>query len=268
MNIKYIFICFAIFLAGCTPYPHTYNHEVQKTPILTEKRILINSNGNFDGKPLTGIEFNRIMEKKINDGNWKGYVVHSITAAPWNNTWSSKGLTIPTNISYAGTYNDRKFYENSGNDKGITSRDMAGWYGFHVDKSEITNHGGYVGVNAFGVQVDVETLSTRGASIIFGSTQINKGYPNNVWADINVIGEIPYDFNINELKIEYLAKITGISRSFIDVNSPTIFNPSDTDHRTQLFTGELLAARLINIKTGVVYPVKLEWVFRTREAFL
>ncbi|ELR5863137.1 hypothetical protein R3131_005055 [Salmonella enterica] len=258
----------ASFLAGCsTQQKHLSPAKVERVPVLMEKRVAISSEGDFSGKPLTGAQFNRIIAKKIDEGSWKGYVVHTVTAAPWNNTWSSKGLSVPTNITYAGTYQNRNFYENSGNDKGITSRDMSGWYGFHVNMAETTKHSNYTGVNAFGVKANVEVLNTRGASIVFGSTQINEGSSNPVWPDIDVIGGVPKDINLKDLKIEYLARITGMHRSFIEGNSPTLSDPSDTNHQTQIFTGDLLAARLINAKTGAVYPVKLEWVFRTRGAF-
>lgn len=255
-------------LSGCVPqYQYKKFDNVTYPIVINERRVPINAEGDFSGKPLTGAQFNRILSKKIEDGSWKGYVVHSLTAGPWNNTWSVRGLTVPSNIVYAGTYKRDNFFEGNGNDGGVSSRDMAGWYGFHVNMAETTKHGHYTGVNAFGVSAKVEQLNTSGAEIVFGSTQINDGSPEAVWADIDVIGAVPEDVNLNDLKIEYLARITGLQRTVIDRNTPTLSNPSYTAHRTQIVTGDLLAARLINAKTGKVYPVKLEWVFRTRNAF-
>lgn len=258
----------AVSATGCVPPQHSnYVNKVEKPAVIKEKRVEISSQGDFSGKPITGTQFNRIISSKIEDGSWKGYVVHTVTAAPWNNTWSSRGLSIPGKMTYAGTYQNRDFFENIGNDKGITSRDMAGWYGFHINMAETTKHGQYTGVNAFGVSTNVEVLNTRGAAIVFGSSQINEGSSDPVWPDIDIIGSVPANVNLKDLKIEYLARLTGIHRTAVDGSSPTLSAPSDTHHETQLFTGDLLAARLINAKTGMVYPVKLEWVFRTRDAF-
>lgn len=257
-----------LLLSGCTyQYDNKASTDVEYK-FEKEKRVPINSVGDFSNKILTGKEFNRIIASKIDDGSWRGYVVHSLTYAPYNNVLTSQGLSIPRSITYSGTYLNRDFAENSGSDSVITSRDMSGWYGFHVDSSEITKHGSYVGANAFGISADVEVLNTLGAEIIFGSTQINEGNPETIWADIDIKGQMPKDVNVKDLRIEYLAKINGLSSNHIDITSPTIFNPSDMSHKTQVFMGELLAARLINIKTGEIYPVQLEWVFRSREAFL
>ncbi|WP_210403412.1 hypothetical protein, partial [Erwinia sp. OAMSP11] len=196
----------------------------------------------------------------------KGYVVHSMTTAPYNNTWSKSGLSPSSVIYKSGTYLISGYYEGRGD--GVSRKDMAGWYGFHIESSETTKTGHYVGTNAFGVTKDVEVLNTKGAAIIFGTTMSPGGYVVPVWADINVIGDIPADVNMSDLRIEYLAKIETIgNQDFTGSSSPTLNNPTDSLHITKNYTGELIAARLVNIKNKEIYPVKMEWVFRTRDAF-
>ena len=71
-----------------------------------------------------------------------------------------------------------------------------------------------------------------------------------------------------EISVTCPVMVTFDNAFKVSVTSPTNFNPSDMSHKTQVFMGELLAARLINFKTGEIYTVQLEWVFRSREAFL
>lgn len=263
-----LFILITFFLSGCASEHQQKKVGGNKTIVeINEKRVPINSDGDFKGKPLTGAQFNHIISEKYENGSWEGYVVHSITTAPWNNTWSTKGLSVPKNVIHAGTYLIHNFYKDIGNDGRGSPRDMAGWYGFNVNMAETTKHSHYMGINAFGVSANVEVLNTRGAEIVFGSTQIDDKSYASVWADIDVIGQIPSDTSIKDLKIEYLARITERYPSYIERNNPMLSEPTKSVHETQYFTGKLLAARLINARTGVVYPVKLEWVFRTRDAF-
>ena len=257
----------SLALSGCVaPNANDFSAPEVRT-IETTRRISISSDGDFSSKLITGTEFNRIISKKIEDGTWKGYIVHSQTYGPYKNTWTKNGLLVPSTITSAGRFQVKGYMEGLGS-PGVSSKDMAGWYGFHVDRSETTKRGNYVGANAFGVKADVEILNTRGAEIVFGSTQLRENSMDAVWPDIDVIGPLPADINLNDLRIEYLARITGIgNKDYAGSNAPTLTNPTDTTHEVQIYKGELIAARLINAKSKIVYPVRLEWVFRTRDAF-
>ncbi len=94
-------------------------------------------------------------------------------------------------------------------------RNVIGWHGFPVGDNVTTSHDKYVGSNAFGVTARVERLRYKGALLVFGNNRINPDSELGVDADIEVIGDLPTTLSMQECKIEYLARVTGLSNSFV-----------------------------------------------------
>lgn len=258
----------SLSLIGCASHNPSYQREKQAEKRVEEKenyKILeISSQGDFSGKPINGVQLRKDIAKRSKNGELSGYIVHSVTYAPYNNTWSKKGWFAGTENYKKGSYNLRGYFVIQGGRDG-TVKNVIGWHGFTVGNNVTTNHDKYVGSNAFGVTAHVERLRYKGAILVFGNNRINPDSELGVDADIEVIGDLPTTLSMRECKIEYLARVTGLSNSFViggRDRSPTLDSPDDIKGDIVAFNAELIAARLVNAKTGEVYPAKLKWVFR------
>ncbi|UAN43835.1 hypothetical protein KGP17_15190 [Serratia sp. JSRIV001] len=258
----------SLAFTGCgSNYPsgqYEQRTEQELAEKTTYKIIEIPSEGDFSGVPINGVKLRNELAKRNKRGESSEYIVHSVTYAPYNNTWSKKGWLAGTDAFKKGTYNVREYLEVNAGEAGAI-RNAVGWYGFPVDKHVTTNHDTYEGANAFGVTAQVERLRYKGAILVFGNNGINPDSRIPVDADIEVIGDLPINLSHRDCKIEYLARVKALGHGVVSGmgdKSPTLDSPDDIRGDVVVFNADLIAARLVNTKTGEVYPAKLRWVFR------
>lgn len=173
-------------------------------------------------------------------------------------------LKTKDSISQSGELQTMSYYDEDNNaDSGVGK-----FYSVIISEGLTKKNNHYIGSNAFGVSRNIENLETESYELVIG--KVDDFYQRADFSYKNC--KIP----INEMRkndkyiaVEYLAKLKSpYSKKTIGYNhSPTIDEPYRVDDQRYVFIGDLLAARLINKKTGKIYDCDLQIVIRHRDWF-
>ncbi|EMF0919300.1 hypothetical protein NNF59_003485 [Providencia stuartii] len=119
--------------------------------------------------------------------------------------------------------------------------------------------GSYIGTNAFGVSTKVQKKEASYYHMIFQEEKDDAIVFFGIDGDCKIKPAV-YRNAIGDIKVQF---ITKLKYPYVTINKQgskraTISDPTDDDVTNYVFYGDLLAARLINNKTGETLPCKLK----------
>lgn len=241
-----ILVLLSLFLVGCS----TIRKEDEVEKIMNRMResskipedvvtFPLSYRGANWGKPQKGKEI-LSLSKKLNEVYFTSYIY-----APLAYDESKGEVYIPfRGEDYLGdiahTYGEASDYS-----------DIGQYIGVHVYNWDTKSKGSYVGANAFGVTATVLDSESSDYRLIFGRKHIG----NKSWLFLSDNCKAPsVGFENKEIKIQFLSKLVyPFHKSGVSFKSPTLNSPTRNETSNNYFKVEVVAARLVNEKTGVVY---------------
>ncbi|EMK2624077.1 hypothetical protein V8R35_001576 [Klebsiella michiganensis] len=149
--------------------------------------------------------------------------------------------------SYASTYTSESDF-----------KDVSMYIGYPISGDITKNIGGYYGSNAFGATAYVtKNVSRRFIIIPYKKNDI---YEKNKLIFVNgcKVDREEFKKHNGDMLVQFMSRlIYPYVKTDVNYQTPTLDNPISNDISIYMFRVDILAARLINVKSGKIYPCQI-----------
>lgn len=246
-NLKYsCVVLLSLLMVGCSTVSREDEVEkimrrMKESNKITEEVVTfpLNYQGADWGSPFKGKDILSLSKNKSE----KFFTSYIYAPLEYN---QNKGVVYISskNEDYLGdiahTYSDMSDYS-----------DVGQYIAVHVYNWDTKSKGTYVGTNAFGVTATVLDSKSTDYRLVFGKKHIGNKTRLFISDDCNAPLS---DFSNNEIKIQFLSKLKyPFHKSGVSFKSPTLDSPIRNEIDNNYFRVDVVAARLMNERTGVIY---------------